>query len=80
MTHLPIRFPYAPLEAAAGYPSSKQLAARCQVSSRTIFRWKKNGLTWTQADDAATRLGAHPAIIWSHWWSAMSEFDTADCP
>ena len=70
-----LRFPYPPLLAAAGYPDAGQLAHRCQVSRRTVERWKIAGLTWYQADHAAIYIGAHPAAVWPNWCSALSEYD-----
>lgn len=68
MPHNPTRFPFAPIHAAAGYPNLLALARTLNVTSRTVHRWKHNGLTWLQADRAATRLGHHPSFLWPEWW------------
>jgi hypothetical protein len=39
------------------------------VSSKTVQRWKVDGLSWSVADRAAVAVGAHPATVWGdEWW------------
>jgi hypothetical protein len=74
--HLTIqeRFPYAPLDrlvvqrSGADAPMSV-VAELFGVSTRTLLRWKKNGLLFPAADRAAVRLGLHPSLVWPEWWS-----------
>jgi hypothetical protein len=49
--------------------SANELAARIGVSTRTIQRWKLNGITVWQADRMACALGTHPSLIWADWWT-----------
>lgn len=45
-----------------------ELATRLGVDRRTIERWKRNGITVTHADEAATYLGYNPIAIWGLNW------------
>lgn len=65
-------YPLAPLTSALGKPPAGILAARLGVSRRTVCRWKRQGLTECQADQAAVRAGLHPGIVWSEWWSSAA--------
>ncbi len=62
-----VRWPLDPLLAAAGHPPIGTLAARIGVARRTVTRWRTNGLTDEQADNAAVMLGYHPLNIWTDW-------------
>ena len=62
-----VRWPLAPLLVAAGHPPVTVLAARLGVATRTISRWRHNGLTDDQADRAAVMLGYHPLNVWTDW-------------
>lgn len=64
-----IRWPVAPLLATCRVTTIGDVAALVGVSTRTVHRWQRNGLTDTQADRAAVALGLHPANVWPDWWS-----------
>lgn len=38
------------------------------VSRRTVLGWRDNGITYWDADRAATALGVHPTRLWPDWW------------
>ena len=33
-----------------------------------VYRWRRNGLTVTEADAVAAALGRYPSDIWTEWW------------
>lgn len=40
------------------------------VAPRQLDRWKRDGVTWVQADELAVRIGQHPGTVWGRdWWS-----------
>jgi len=64
----PTRFPLQPLLDHAQPGSLAALATQIGVEPRTLYRWRKAGLTLDQADRAAIALTSHPALIWpGHW-------------
>lgn len=63
-------FPVAPLRAALHVTSDDELAIRCGVSSRTVYRLRGLGLTIDQADQWACAAGFHPFEIWGEEWYA----------
>lgn len=62
------RYEFEPLARAAGGGSARDLAERLGVTSRTIFRWKADGIPDVQADRAAIAIGQHPALLWPTDW------------
>jgi hypothetical protein len=48
------------------------VAAMLGEHKRQLQRWSRYGFTEAQADEMATRLGLHPALIWSNWWEATA--------
>ena len=67
----PDRFPLQPLVDLAQPASLTALADRIGVEPRTIYRWRKTGLTVHQADWAAIALTCHPALIWPDRWLTL---------
>lgn len=68
-------FDFAPLEAVlAGMPSNQVLQA-LQISGSTLASYRARGLTVTQADRLACRLGYHPSEVWADWGSVAFEDD-----
>jgi FixJ family two-component response regulator len=63
-----VRYEFDVLERAAGGGSARELAEQFGVTSRTIFRWRANGIPDLQADRAAIAIGEHPAILWPTDW------------
>jgi hypothetical protein len=45
------------------------------AGSRSIARYKHNGLTWEAADEWACRLGYHPLELWGQTWYAVGGLD-----
>lgn len=45
------------------------LATRLNISHRWARHLHHTGLTDTQADHYAIRIGRHPATIWPDWWT-----------
>lgn len=64
----PDRFPLQPLIDHAQPGSLTALATQIGVEPRTIYRWRKTGLSEQQADRAAIAVGSHPALIWPDRW------------
>jgi hypothetical protein len=67
------RFPFAPLGliVARRYGpdvSPQTVAELFDVSTRTLSRWKQNGLMFQSADRAAVAVGLHPSLVWPEWW------------
>lgn len=51
-------------------PIDRDIAVVIGVTTRTIQRWRHGALlTISQADRIACRLGLHPALLWSEWYS-----------
>lgn len=48
----------------------------CLARRRWVERLKREGLTVWQADELATRLGAHPLAVWGVAWSEAREAPT----
>lgn len=48
--------------------SDRDLADSLAVGRREVSRWRRDGLTITAADRAATALGEHPSAVWPDWW------------
>jgi len=63
------RFPFADLEARLGESPTRVIAAQLGVTARTVWRWRRTGLTDRQADRAAIAAGWHPGAIWDTWWT-----------
>jgi hypothetical protein len=61
-------FNFAMLEAAGGAESMNALARMLDVDRQRIYRWRRDGLTATEADHMAVCLGLHPGDIWPQWW------------
>ncbi len=52
------------------------LALRLGVDRQQIYRWSHQGIGVYVADAIAIRLGRHPSLIWSDWFSyASGEWD-----
>ena len=62
------RFPIAELESCLGGTSAREMAGLLKVSSRTVVRYRRRGLSVVQADRAAVAVGFHPAEVWPNWW------------
>lgn len=70
-----MKLPIAPLMRAANLDTDSDLA-RClgyrNVSDmgRTLdwYRLKREGLTWTRADQLSCALGMHPMEVWGQDW------------
>lgn len=63
-------FPLEPLTAATGL-TPRKLMARLGWSGSRLSRHRSSGLTETEADRTAIRLGLHPSELWPEWWSKV---------
>ena len=66
------RYPVQPLLDAAGIRGADwaaETAFRLGISRRQVHRCVAQGLSWTQADRFACRLGHHPLNVWPEWTS-----------
>ncbi len=66
------RYPFADLEAHLNPVTTRTLAERLGVSTRTVWRWRASGLNQTQADHAAVAVGLHPGTVWPTWWNTAA--------
>jgi hypothetical protein len=66
------RFPFADFEAHLSPESAATLAQRLGVSTRTVWRWRADGLTAIHADRVACACGLHPGIVWADWWATAA--------
>jgi hypothetical protein len=68
------RLPFDPLDAVM---QQKGLSYNSfgVAGSRSIARYKHNGLTWEAADEWACKLGYHPLEIWGQNWFAVGGLD-----
>jgi len=75
------RLAAAPLLALAGCRDGQRnivhLARCADVRTSEVYRFIRDGLTWTMADRLAIRLGYHPAEIWGHEWWALNDSEVA---
>ena len=64
-----------PTDGGGGGFSDQHFADMIGLSTRAISRWRKNGgrVPWATADEAATKLGLHPLLVWGDEWAAMDE-------
>ena len=62
-----MRFPIAPLMAAAGLPSMNALRAVFPMSGTEYRRLQSEGLSGLQADRWAVKVGLNPAEVWPDW-------------
>lgn len=67
------RLPFDDLHREAGLENFTLLSVRLGLSSRTLHRWKNNGVPLRDADDVAIRLGSHPDYIWPNQWHTLAE-------
>ena len=67
-----LRWPLAPLLAAAGAEHVTGLARMLNMSGTTMRRWRDEGIPDVCADECAVRIGAHPAEIWAGWLEVAS--------
>lgn len=51
----------------SGCLNERRFAEIVGTTMRTVQRWHKSGLTDTQADHCAVRVGTHPAMVWPGW-------------
>lgn len=70
------RIPTRPLLDYLGADVARQLAERCGVTMRTIFRWSGGlGTNMSTAESVCDRLGIYPTEVWGEeWWAYV------DCP
>lgn len=65
--------PYAPLATLMSELNADEIAQRCSVTRRTVYRWRAAGsLTWMKADEVAVTLGLHPVLIWPEFVSNVT--------
>lgn len=57
----------APLEALAGRPTAREIADRCGTTRDNVQAWRRRGLSEWAADQVASALGWHPALVWPDW-------------
>ena len=78
------RLAAAPLLALAGNRDGQRnlflRRKRFRLKVRAVYRFIRDGLTWTMADRLAIRLGYHPAEIWGHEWWALNDSEVAYLP
>lgn len=66
------RYQLQPLLEAAGIRGddwAAKAALRLGISRRQVHRCVAEGLSWTQADRFAVRLGHHALNVWPDWTS-----------
>ena len=64
------RLPLAPLERILAAGCASGAARALDVNPRQIYRWRRTGVSWAQADELAVRVGVHPSAVWgAAWWS-----------
>jgi hypothetical protein len=71
------RYPLAPLMAATGIQSMKQLRDIFPMNGTTYRQVMDEGLATDQADRWAVRLGLHPWQVWPDW--SHIECAATDC-
>jgi hypothetical protein len=70
------RLPFGPLEQLVSGGCGLATARELGVHPRQVYRWRRYGVTWAQADELATRAGWHPAEVWgADWWDAEPILD-----
>lgn len=63
------RFDFAALERCIG-GSRDYVAARLGVATKTVDRFRREGLSEDTADRYAVRAGHHPGEVWpEQWWN-----------
>lgn len=67
------RLPFENLHRETGLENFTLLSERLGRSSRTLHRWKTNGIPLRDADEVAIRIGSHPDYIWPQHWHALTE-------
>jgi hypothetical protein len=67
------RLPVGPLFEASGVETGAALARRIGVLPSTVSRWRSRGLTFWAADNAASRIGIHPLLVWPTWADVRDE-------
>lgn len=59
------RLPFSPLDVGLDVSA---IALRLGVDRRQVYRWRESGVTVTQADELAVRLGCHPTELWADFY------------
>lgn len=59
---------YDALCQAAGTTNATTLAERIGVNRRSVARWKRDGIPYDSADNAAIRVSSHPDLVWPNEW------------
>jgi hypothetical protein len=72
------QFSVAPLLAFIGAESNLAAAAALGIANKQLYRFTHHGLTPTQADVLAVRLGHHPSAIWPDWFEGVGVLDCDD--
>lgn len=57
----------------SGQRGMDYVAEQVGVTARTLHRSAHDGLSPRQADEYATRLGLHPANVWTDWYQILDE-------
>lgn len=63
------RLPFEDLHREVGHEHFGLLADRIGRTRRTLHRWQNDGVPIAAADEAAIRIGSHPAAIWPDHWN-----------
>lgn len=72
------RFPFGTLDKLTGW-SANRWATEAGVTSRTIVRWRNEGVPEKHADRLAVAAGFHPAEVWPEWIDRhVAELDRRD--
>ncbi len=75
------RLPFAPLASRIATEDDTQaVALACKVSTRTVRRWRTNGLTIENADQAAVLAGFHPSEVWGDRFYTITPGDRGGHP
>lgn len=62
------RWPVEPLLDVIAQPSILAAAAAAGITPRSIHRWRvEGGIPDQTADQVATAIGTHPALVWEGW-------------
>ena len=75
-----IRWPWADLDQAlrhAGYHTRIQKLDALGISDRTWWRWRRDGVPDTEADNAAITLDSHPGLVWPTWHLGQPPIESA---
>ena len=89
--HRQTRLPFEPVarlvptsadEHRRGAPvrSARQIADYLGVSTRRVYRWRREGIRYYDADRVALALGLHPLLVWPDYYDTDDYADGWEHP